>query len=378
MPRILIISASTGQGHNQAANTLKNEFEASGYIVDIVEPFKEEGHIMDALIEDGYSIMATKLPRMYGRLYRIAYYRYINKGLVAVLNKTMGQTIFHLVQEYKPDLLISTHPFFVNVVSYLKAARKITQPFISVVTDYLAHQIYINEFVDAYIVGSNYTKENLIAKGIIDHKIYVYGIPVRQEFRQPRVPHNSRLFTLLLMGGGLGIPFIKKCLQKLMENTHRIRILVVCGNNQKLRRELEEKYRNNINHKELIIYGFTQNIPELMDQSDIIVTKPGGLTVTEALYKNVPILIPYFLPGQEEENTEILVKAGVAIRANISELNYVIDLLYNNPDLLGEMSLKARQLFQELSPGCVVQLADKLIFDYQNRVRPNHSLIGLN
>lgn len=365
MPKVLILSASTGHGHNQAANSLKNELESAGYTVNIAEPLKEEGRVMDLLIDDGCNMLASKLPKMYGTIYKITGHRFINKGVVTFFNLTLSSTVFQLVEQHKPDLLISTHPLLVNVVSFLKAGGKINSPFIAIVTDYMAHRFYVNQFVDAYIVGSRYTKDTLTEKGVPDHKIFTYGIPIRKEFRQPRKKSKDSIFTLLLMGGSMGIPYIKKCLEKLVQNNHPFRIFVVCGNNQKLKSELEEKYAGAVQGKTIKILGFTRNIHELMDESDVIVTKPGGLTVSEAINKNIPIIIPFFIPGQEEENTEILVKAGVAVSvSNITELNDVVSRFCENPALLEEMRLKAQEISRELSPDSIVQLADRLVFNY--------------
>lgn len=375
MSRVLILSASTGHGHNQAANSLKNGLEASGYTVNIVQPFKEESRIMEKLVDDGYSLLARRMPKMYGKLYKMTYHKYVNKSVIVFINMTLSTTITHLIKENQPDLIISTHPLFVNVVSFLKTGGKIDLPFVAIVTDYMAHQFYVNKHVNAYIVGSSYTKETLTQKGVPEHKIFTYGIPIRQEFRQPRQANKDKIFTILLMGGGMGIPYIRKCLKAISDNKHKIRVLVVCGNNQKLQNELKEKYSRGIPGKEIKIYGFTHQIPEMMDQSDVIVTKPGGLTVTEAINKNIPIIIPFFLPGQEEENTEILIKAGVAAKvSNSSDLNILIDLYCENPRILEDMRHKAREMSRDLSLDSIVKLTDRLILDYNQSEQPERTI----
>jgi processive 1,2-diacylglycerol beta-glucosyltransferase len=377
MAKVLILSASTGHGHNQAAKCLKSELEASGYTVSIVEPVKEESKFMEKLVDDGYQLLASRLPKMYGKLYKITYHKYVNKGVVTFLNLTLSTTIFQLIQEHTPDLLIVTHPLFVNVVSLLKADGKIDLPFIAIVTDYMAHLFYVNKYVDAYIVGSRYTKDTLTEKGVSADKIYAYGIPIRKEFRQPRREHKDNTFTILLMGGGMGVPYMRKCLEKLLINKHNFRLLVVCGNNQKLKTSLENKLAGlTTGGKEIKIYGFTPNIADLMDESDVIVTKPGGLTVTEAINKNIPIIIPFFIPGQEEENTEILVKAGLAVRASdTKELNQLIDRFVENPNLLLDMRQRAEELSRELSPDSIIQLTDRLIFNHKLSREKNVQLV---
>lgn len=363
MPKILILSASTGQGHNQAAKSLEKDLEASGYQVRIAEPLKEEGRVIETLIDDGYNLLATRLPKMYGKIYKLTGQKYINKGIVIFFNKTLGNTVNHLIDDYQPDLIISTHPILVNVVSRLKANGKIDLPFIAVVTDYMAHQFYVSNYVDAYIVASVYTKDTLVEKGISENKIFAYGIPIRKEFRQPKKVTNNKPFTLLIMGGSMGVPYMKQCLKKLINDHNDVRIIVVCGNNSKLRRELEDKYLGSYQGKEVIIYGFTSKIPELMDQSDILITKPGGLTISEAISKNIPMVIPFFIPGQEEENTEVLIRAGVAIRVdNSSELSTVVNKLQADPSLLQTMVEKAQEISKQLSPDNIVSLADNLIY----------------
>ncbi|NLM20381.1 MAG: glycosyltransferase [Peptococcaceae bacterium] len=368
MSKVLIVSISTGLGHNQAANCLKDELEDSGYSAHIVEPIKE-GCFIDFLLDNGFKILARRLPKMYGKLYKITERKILNKSIAKFLNIALRNTLMEVIEEHKPDLLISTHPLLVNAVSFLKASNRIDIPFIAVVTDYMAHQFYVNKYVDAYIVGSKYTKDTLVAKGIMENKIFAFGIPIRREFRQPsELKQSNNIFSILLMAGSMGIPGIDKCLDQLIENKHNFKVRVVCGHNHKLREELEEKYSQPVNGKEVIVYGFTTKISELMDRSDLIITKPGGLTVSEAINKNIPMIIPYYIPGQEEENTEILVKAGVAISiADITELNEAVDRLYENPALLEKMRLKAQEFSQELSPDSIVRLADGLIDKHNSR-----------
>ena len=368
MAKILILSASTGNGHNQAASSLKNDLEASGYEVRIAEPLREDGRVMETLIEDGYNLLATKLPKVYGQIYKISGQKHINKGIVTFFNRTLGNTVYHLIQNYEPDLIISTHALLVNVVSYLKSKRKIVLPFIAVVTDYMAHLFYVSSYVDAYIVASIFTKDTLVQKGIPSSRIFAYGIPIRREFHEPPKVRGDHAFTLLMMGGSMGVPYIKECLQMLIKDTRiKLKVIVVCGNNSELHKELQQQYSGSYRGKEVTIYGYTTNISELMDQSDVLVTKPGGLTITEAISKNIPMIIPFFIPGQEEENSEVLVQAGVAIKVeNAKELADMVNTLQANPSLLARMSQKAQEISKKLSPDSIVCLADHLIYGSQH------------
>ena len=374
MKRVLIFTASTGGGHNQAAKSLENEFKAYGYEVIKLDVLKETSKILDALISDGYRILATSLPKMYGGLYKLSDKKRVNRRVTRLITKLHYNKIYQLIVENNPDLIIGTHPFIVNIIGYMKANRLIKIPFISIVTDYQAHQTYINSYVDAYITASYYTSQSLVNRGIPEQKIYPYGIPIRREFLEKengssRKSHNlSNGLTVLLMGGSMGLKAMKKVLNNLVMNENAMRIIAVCGNNNILKCEIEENYENRFNDKEIIVYGFTKEIPQLMDISDVIITKPGGLTVSEAIAKNVPMIIPYFIPGQEEENADFLTKCKVAIRVDdIKDINEIIDYIVQNPEVLDRMKEKMQELSNTYSTENIIKLADKLINQYSNK-----------
>lgn len=363
---VLIFTASTGHGHNAAANSLKKELTFHGYNVFTIEPTREVSKSLDVLISDGYKVLATKLPKMYGTLYKLSNYRRTNNQISKLLIKALEDKIFELINEYNATLVISTHPLIVKVISSLKENRKIDVPFISVVTDYQAHQSYVHQFVDAYIAGSEQTKESLIKKGIAEEKIFTYGIPIRREFHNKiNLEDKNLLFTILIMGGSMGVSGIKKALKNLVEISDSLKIIVVCGNNDALKKTLQNKYDNFISNKLIEILGYTNDIPSLMDTADLIITKPGGLTVTESLVKGIPMIIPYYLPGQEKENTEVLVKAGVAKSSEIKGLKYVITDLINHPEYLEQMKENIKIITKTHSLDSTIHLAISLIETYE-------------
>ncbi|MFP4697193.1 MAG: MGDG synthase family glycosyltransferase [Eubacteriales bacterium] len=364
--KVLIFTASTGHGHNIAAESLKKELSFHGYQVLTIEPIKEASKSLDTFIADGYKVLATKLPKMYGTIYKLSNYELTNNKIARLLIKSLEEKIYELSLLHKPSLMISTHPLIVKVISSLIEQSKIDVPFISVITDYQAHQSYISKYVDAYIAGSSYTKENLIEKGIDSEKIYTYGIPIRREFHSKECNlKKDDKFTVLLMGGSMGISAIKKALKNIIAVSYSLKIIVICGNNDTLKKSLENKYESNIGNKIIEILGFTNQIPELMDISDVIITKPGGLTVTESLVKGIPMIIPYYIPGQEKENTEILVNAGVAKSAELKELNEVIETLIEKPQSLKKMRDNIKELTKNHSLDSTVLLAISLIEEYE-------------
>ncbi|QZY56389.1 MGDG synthase family glycosyltransferase [Crassaminicella profunda] len=375
MKKLLIFTASTGGGHNQAAGSLEELFEANGYDVVILDALKEANKVINCIITDGYELLVKRLPKAYRELYRKSDGKKINLGMVHVITKLMEEKIYHLIQENQPDIIIATHPFVVNIIGELKRKGKISIPFMSIVTDYKAHQTYIHEKVDAYITGSDYTKIGMIKKGVKEERIFPYGIPIRKEFficSIDKKKNKEDIFTLLLMGGSMGLKAMEKVLKNIMSSNNKIKIITVCGNNKKLKKKIEKKYQGKFKNKEVFVYGFTKNIPELMEISDVIITKPGGLTVSEAIVKNIPMIIPYVIPGQEEENADFLVQSGVALRAKkIKHIADTIDGLIEKPQELTNMKRKLKDLSKMYDRGSIVQLADELIRKYSNKINDN-------
>lgn len=364
---IVIVSASTGYGHNQVAGALKLEFEEKGYKAVIVEPLKEVSKSLDMLVSDGYKILATLMPKMYGTIYKISNNETMNRPVAKIFIKALTDKIEEIVNFENASMIISTHPLLVDVISSLKGDGIIDIPFLSIVTDFLPHQSYISDNVDAYLVGSSYTKNGIVARGISPDKVYCYGIPIKRIFREDVVTEKKEdIFTILLMGGSMGVSSIKKALKNLLNIEDKLKIIVVCGNNDTLKNSIDEKYSEYIPNKYIEILGFTDKIPELMELSDVIITKPGGLTVTEALTKNIPMIIPYFIPGQEEENAEVLVNAGAAIKVDsVKELDEVVGVLMNDPSKIKWLKQNMKEMSKDHSIEKTINLCLELMEEYK-------------
>ncbi|WP_238885975.1 glycosyltransferase [Clostridium sp. YIM B02551] len=348
--RILILTAATGQGHNSVAYSLKKELELQGNDVNCIESFRVTGDKLDKFMTGGYEILATKTPSLFGLLYKVSNHKLTSHGINKLIEKCTKEDILKIIEEYKPNLIISTHPLLVSVVASLKNDGSINVPFISVVTDYKAHRAYVEENVDAYVVGSEYTKESLVYNGVEEKKIHTFGIPVKRDFLKTTANHkNDDLFTILLMGGSMGLKSMKKALKRLMLASVPLRVIAVCGNNEVLKNQLESIYSSVPLDKELVVLGYTNNIPDLMDISDVIITKPGGITVTEALTKKLPLIIPYYIPGQEEENARYLLSENIAICPDIDEIDEIITSLVRDKEKLNRMRVNIEKLSQNVS-----------------------------
>lgn len=369
MKKILIFTASTGGGHNQAAKSLASKFQLYGYDVTVVDILKLTNKITEKFFADGYEILSCNLPKIYRGLYKYSNKQKVNIKLCKYIYRIFKRKIYKSTREINPDLIIGTHPFIVNIISRLKQRKRIFVPFVSVVTDFKAHSTYFNRHVDAYITGSEYTNIGMIKEGIPEDKLYCYGIPIREEFLSNNGNNDIRDnhdFTVLLMGGSMGVKSIEEVLKGLVSCKNKMKIIVVCGNNKSLMNRIESEYQRMPNDKEIVIYGFTNNIPNLMTNSDVLISKPGGLTVSEAIAKRLPLLIPYMLPGQEEDNAQFLSDSGIAmVIKNIDEINNIVDNLVSETYILEEMKEKMDNIAENYSIDNIVKLGDELIEDYK-------------
>lgn len=338
MKKILILTASTGGGHNQVAKTIEY-LMADTAEVKRVDFLKEENRIMDMVIAEGYDVLATKFPELYGRLYRLSNRDWKKTKFNDIIKRMIHRRVREIIKDYEPDLIIGCHTFAISIISSLKKRGYYQNNFISIITDFDAHFSYVSEEVDYYITGSDYTGLTLQSKGIASYKIHCLGIPVSPVFYEKKsqtMTHDP--FTILVMGGSMGVDYMEDTVEALFAIEESVRFIVVCGNNK----HLEEKFKRRIQQEPLDngveILGFVNNIPELMDASDLIVTKPGGLTATESIVKNIPMLVPYYIPGQEEENLNYLTLANLAIAVNdIKKIGTTISFLIHNKERLRQM-----------------------------------------
>ncbi|MDF2813842.1 MAG: UDP-N-acetylglucosamine--LPS N-acetylglucosamine transferase [Paenibacillus sp.] len=254
-------------------------------------------------------------PKLYGMVYRSQYKKSLNRITQLALHRIFYSQTSELIQQLKPDTIVCTHPFPNIVVSRLKRAG-LNVPLCTVITDYDAHGTWINPEVDKYLVSTAEVKDKLMQKGVPDHSIEVTGIPVHPNFREQHNREELRqqfglkqMPTVLVMGGGWGMVDKENLMSYLTCWRDRIQFIYCMGNNEKLRQELAEQAE--FQHPNIHLLAFTREIDKLMDVSDLLITKPGGMTCSEGLAKGIPMLFYSPLPGQEEENCQYFTEQGL-------------------------------------------------------------------
>lgn len=337
--KILILSVSTGGGHIKAAEALKEcvgrrDPDSECLILDV---FKYINPIVDKLIVGSYLKTIANTPRIYGKLYKIAESGENLNDLSRIVNKLLSLRILSIIEEFKPAIIVCTHPFSLQMISSLKKSRRITTPSIVILTDYAVHSFWLHGYIDAYVVAHDNMKYQMAARGIPQDRIYTYGIPVAKRFTEKKdralllkeFGLDDKL-TLLIMGGSLGYGEIAKTFMSLLSSKRDLQIIVLSGKNLKLKRQLEFLCQKS--SKKVLILSYTDNVSEYMDVSDFILTKTGGVTISEALVKQLPILIISPLPGAEEENAHFLMNNGAAARILPDDnLNGILSQVVDNP-----------------------------------------------
>ena len=364
--RVLIMSASTGGGHNRAARAIKEELESRTINnmpikCEIVDSLKLVNNTMDKVISRGYEKSAIYTPKAYGSVYRLSETNlaYRNEFKGNPLTSLMARKFKHLLNDSKPDLIIGTHPFPMIALSTLKKHNNLNTlnlgesfiknskvdvpPMISVLTDYTTHSTWIQNEIDYYIVGHEYVKELLVYEGVNGEKVKSFGIPVEKSFLDHRDKEtvltelglSPDKLTVLLMGGSFGAGNIKETLEDLLTIDRDFQVLVVTGRNEHLKDKLSKMLDSTIQDKNICLLGYTDKMNDILASIDVLISKPGGLTTTEALLNDVPMIVPYFIPGQEEENLDFLTNCGAALRTTKKySLPVLLKVLIDDPSRL--------------------------------------------
>ncbi len=359
--KVLIFYASYGGGHLNAAKSIENCIKNNYNDIDVelIDCMKYVNKTIEKVTTAAYREMAKKVPWAWGRIYSDA-----QKGPLAHIstrsNKILAIKLLKLLREKNPDLIISTHPFGSQMCSYLKRKNKISAKIATIMTDFAPHDQWLvgHEFTDYFFVAHDKMKQYLISKDVSENKIYATGIPISDKFK---VNYNrfeiikeynldENKFTILFFGGGefgLGKTRTVQIFENFVKETlkHNLQIIAISGKNPKMKTAFEEIVDNNQARDNVKIIGFSTEVPKLMSISNLVVTKPGGLTTSESLASNLPMVIINPIPGQEEENAEFLESKGIAVWIRKSDdSKKVIENLLNNKDKLNQMKENTKLL----------------------------------
>ena len=356
--KILITYVPAGSGHQRAAEALFFPLQGKGKPVEpvLVDAIQWADPFFRWCFGRGYLGMIQNAPLLWGISYHLTDLKLFSRS-VQVLhhlsNAWHAAALEKLFLESKADWIIGTHFLPMEVAGSLKARGRLSARLMTVITDYRPHTLWIAPGIDEYAVGSESTRQELIRRGVPEQRIRVLGIPVDPKFSQPldrsaliqRLGLEAGRFTILVGSGGAGTGPIVPLVQLLAGIQESIQLMIVAGQNETLFRNLE-RMRPQVRHP-MKTFGFINNMEELMGASDLMVSKPGGLTCAEAMVKGLPLILTEPIPGQESRNAQFLAREKAALLASrLEEIPGLIQNLIRDPESLRQLGERARQLGQ--------------------------------
>lgn len=314
----LIFSASVGAGHDQVAKALQEEilYRHPAARVAIVDTLSYISPVLNRVVLEGYLSMVRYTPKAYGRLYRTTEAE-SGPDLAALPNRLLARALSHVIRDYNPQSIICTHAFSSGLIGTLKRRKRIAHHLTTVITDFTVHSYWVHEGNELYCIAHEDLVFMMKELSVPINLVQSTGIPIMSRFSQSIDRQSARrelglaeLPTVLVMGGSLGLGNIAEIVKQLDAVSSDVQILVVAGRNEILRSELEHHHWN----CHCRVFGFVDYIHQLMAASDLVLTKPGGVTAAEALSQSKPIVVISPIPGQEDRNSNFLTEQGAAIR----------------------------------------------------------------
>ena len=355
--RILIMTIKLGGGHYSASLSLKEQIQSqfSNAIIQVND-------ICEYMLPDyykkiyrAYDLFVNKGSKIYNFLYNYSEKKEVDfKPLVPERFLTKMDMLIH---DFKPDVIISTCSISSQIVSTYKAAYNHSIPFITCITDITDHPSWINPYTDYYLVATPSVKKELVEKGIDSASIYINGIPVREEFTADHPHPDSSCKHLLIMGGGLGMLPKRQSFYRHLNELPNVETTILAGHNEKLVQKLQGKFEH------IQVIGYTDKVYDYMKKADLIISKPGGITLFESIYSEVPILTFEPSLAQEIKNQHFIVDhhIGEVLDQNHEENLEHIDKLLNDEKTLNAFRSNMRHLKKEWNN----QQIEEILFSIQ-------------
>lgn len=351
---ILLLTSSYGGGHRQAALALGEALTICAPHIHhtTVDFIKEWNPALNRLAEASYCQAVVHAPFLWREFYAATARSASNRGLQRAFNRLFIPRARRLLATYRPRVVVCFYPVPATVMAQLKADGETGAALVTVITDQTVHSQWLHPGTDLYLVGSNQVRDGLIARGIPPERVVATGIPVSPAFARTRTAVEARralnldqhLPVVIVTSGAQGMfRGASSLCHGLVRSPVTMQVVVIAGHNERLRARVARATAGGPNPA--LVLGFVSNMAEWMAAADLLVGKAGGLTTTEALARNLPMVIINPIPGQEEANTDFLTSAGAAIRAqDTKEAIGLVEALLADPEGLQSMRRAARRI----------------------------------
>ncbi|MFA6492727.1 MAG: glycosyltransferase [Patescibacteria group bacterium] len=367
MKKILIVSLKAGAGHLKAAQAIEKaiKLQCSDLEVKNIDLLDYASILSKEFYGNWYLDIANKVPEFYAWLYNKLD---SSSTRVRLLSDRMNTQKFQkFVGDYNPDLVICTHFVPANLLTFWRKQYQLKFKIVLTLTDYEAHKLWVDNQVDMYTVATEYVEEQFVEFGADKNKIKVTGIPIdikflskieKEEVRKKLGLENK--FTISIFAGAFGVGSLQEIFAKITKIENDFQIIAIAGKNKQLYKEFQNLAQKST--KKIMIRGFADNMEEIMAASDVAVSKAGGLTVSECLATNLPLIITHPFPGQEEANTRYLLNNQAAFVADKpGEVINIFEKVLKNPVTLKQMKQNIEKISKPNAALDIVKLIKKFI-----------------
>lgn len=365
MKKVLILSCGTGGGHNSAALAIQEAFIEKGLQADFIEYLS----IINPKVKNGINHLYIQSTNGNGKVFKVVYrlgelYQKTRlKSPVYQLNRMNKKKLYEYITSHGYDYVITTHLFAAQALTAIKKEHPIS--FLAVATDYVCIPFWEETEPDYFIIPSEELSKDFEEKGIPKEKLLPWGIPVaktyRQEYKkedcQKELGLEQEKKHILILTGSMGFGNVGEMVQTLLEQVKMTHFIVSCGNNEKLYKNLQETYQGN---PWITVLPFTKQISQYMKSSDIILSKPGGLTTTEIATLHKPMIHTMPIPGCENYNASFFEKKKMSMQCHsVEEVIDCVKTLLENPTLQEEMIQKQKEQMDTRTCENIVELVQK-------------------
>jgi processive 1,2-diacylglycerol beta-glucosyltransferase len=350
--RIAIITLGVGSGHLRAAEVLQRALQDGGEpvevkVLDVLEMAKSW---FLWLYVRPYWWMLRHAPGLWRRLFERRQREFHRATAPHWVFRRGCREAFRQLKAFSPHLIIATEIGAAEIAALGRREGCFNASVLAVLTDFQTEPPWVQPEIDVYCVGSDEARAQLIHWGVSPNRVLLCGIPVDPAFALAfdkadllqSLGLDARRPVVLVMGGGMGPAPLDKVVEMLELCGLPLQVLVVAGHDRELRQRLEGLKGKLALH--LQVFGWTDAVPELMAVADLLITKPGGLTTSEALAARLPMVLTYPIPGPEERHVRYLIQHGVAMEAKTSEqIPQLVYRLLSGPEKLEEMRRQTRE-----------------------------------
>ncbi|TYR80842.1 glycosyltransferase [Priestia megaterium] len=382
--KVLILTASYGNGHVQVAKVLKQSFLKSGAAVKVSSLYTESYPKMAPISESIYLKSYTSIGQP---IYSFCYHgieRIYDKKVAKWFVRLGMKRLQALIKEEQPDLIVQTFP--VLATSVLRRQNHLNIPIVNVVTDYTLHKIWYQPEIDKYYISSDNVASSLKKLNVPASSMLLSGIPIRNHFET--ASNTEDLYNkyqlqadkpvILVMAGAFGVLRNLRSLCNSLLNSFNIQLVVICGKNNRSKLELQEMEKKFNNR--LKLFGYVEQIHELFQLSSFMITKSGGVTLSEAAASGLPVILYQPVPGQEKANAKFFDEQGAGVVAHTNlDAKLITRHLLSHPYSLQQMRMNMHRLHRLDAATAIVNDCLKLIDDQheylKHSVRRNEALI---